>query len=242
MNDGPRASGLGQQTNHLVGTEPGARSPKPVRIGVLVSGSGTNLQAILDACARGEIPGRVVVVASSTAKAYALVRAGQAGIPAVVLAPRSFPGREAYDARLAEVLQAHDVDLVCLAGFLQILTSTFVDLFRGRIMNIHPALLPAFGGVGMYGPHVHEAVLASGVKISGCTVHFVDETPDGGPIILQAAVPVRDDDSVESLAARISSHEHGLYPEAIRLFAEGRLQTIGKRVRILRDAAELVPS
>jgi len=182
------------------------------------------------------------VVASSTAKAYALVRAGQAGVPAVVLAPRSFPGRETYDARLAEVLQAHDVDLVCLAGFLQILTATFVDLFRGRIMNIHPALLPAFGGVGMYGPHVHEAVLASGVKISGCTVHFVDETPDGGPIILQAAVPVRDDDSVESLAARISLQEHGLYPEAIRLFAEGRLQTIGKRVRILRDAAELVPS
>ncbi|OLD59486.1 MAG: phosphoribosylglycinamide formyltransferase [Armatimonadetes bacterium 13_1_40CM_3_65_7] len=214
----------------------------PVRIGVLVSGHGTNLQSILDGCARGEIPGRVVVVASTTAKAYALVRARQAAVPAVVLAPRSFPDRQTYDARLAEVLQAHDVDLVCLAGFLRILTPRFVDLFRGRIMNIHPALLPAFGGVGMYGPRVHDAVLASGAKISGCTVHFVDETPDGGPIILQAAVPVHDDDSVDSLAARIAEREHHLYPEAIRLFAGGRLQMNGKRVRITRDAAALVPS
>jgi len=218
------------------------RSGGLIGIGVLVSGGGTNLQAILDACARGEIPGRVVVVASTTAKAYALVRTRQAGVPAVVLAPWSFPDRQTYDARLAEVLQAHDVDLICLAGFLRILTAAFVDRFRGRIMNIHPALLPAFGGVGMYGPHVHETVLASGAKISGCTVHFVDETPDGGPIILQAAVPVQDDDSVESLAARIAEQEHHLYPEAIRLFAGGRLQMNGKRVRITRDAAELVPS
>ena len=235
MKGGPRASGLGQRPNNLVGARPEAPGPRPVRIAVLVSGHGTNLQSILDACARGEISGRVVVVASTTATAYALVRARQAGVPAVVLAPRSFPDRQTYDARLAEVLQVHDIDLVCLAGFLRILTPAFVEQFRGRIMNIHPALLPAFGGVGMYGPHVHEAVLASGAKISGCTVHFVDETPDGGPIILQAAVPVRDDDSVESLAARIAEEEHHLYPEAIRLFAEGRLRVVGKRTLMLDE-------
>ena len=213
-----------------------------VRIGVLVSGKGTNLQAILDACARGEILGRVAVVVSSNPKAYALERARLAGIPAVALTPRSFPDRAAHDARLIEVLQAHDVSLVCLAGFLRILTPAFIEQFRGRIMNIHPALLPAFGGVGMYGAHVHEAVLARGVKVSGCTVHFVDETPDGGPIILQAVVHVRDDDTVESLAARIAEVEHRLYPLAIRLFAEGRLHTNGKHVQIARDAHELVRS
>jgi len=213
-----------------------------VRIGVLVSGHGTNLQAILDACARGEILGRVAVVVSSNPKADALERARRAGIPAVALTPRSFPDRATHDARLIEVLQAHDVSLVCLAGFLRILTPAFIEQFRGRIMNIHPALLPAFGGVGMYGAHVHEAVLARGVKVSGCTVHFVDENPDGGPIILQAVVHVRDDDSVESLAARIAEVEHRLYPLAIRLFAEGRLHTHGKHVQIARDAYELVRS
>lgn len=212
------------------------RGPRPVRIGVLVSGNGTNLQAILDACGRGDIPGEVVVVVSSRSGAYAVERARQAGVPAVVLAPRSFPDREAYDAKLSEVLQAHAVDLVCLAGFLRILTPEFIAQFAGRIMNIHPALLPAFGGVGMYGAHVHEAVLASGVKISGCTVHFVDETPDGGPIILQAAIPVRDDDTEETLAARIAEEEHRLYPEAIRLFADGRLHVTGRRVQVWEPA------
>jgi len=216
---------------------PGLRDS--VRIGVLVSGHGTNLQAILDACARGEILGRVAVVVSSNPKADALERARRAGIPAVALTPRSFPDRATHDARLIEVLQAHDVSL---AGFLRILTPAFIEQFRGRIMNIHPALLPAFGGVGMYGARVHEAVLARGVKVSGCTVHFVDESPDGGPIILQAVVHVRDDDSVESLAARIAEVEHRLYPLAIRLFAEGRLHTHGKHVQIARDAYELVRS
>lgn len=213
-----------------------------VRIGVLVSGNGTNLQAILDACARREIPGRVAVVVSSNPKAYALERARHAGIPAVTLPPGSFPDRPTYDGRLIEVLRAHDVGLVCLAGFLRILTPAFIERFRGRILNIHPALLPAFGGVGMYGAHVHEAVLARGVKVSGCTVHFVDETPDGGPIVLQAVVHVRDDDTVESLAARIAEVEHRLYPLAIRLFAEGRLRMNGKRVQITQKPLELVRS
>jgi len=218
------------------------RPSRVLRIGVVVSGNGTNLQAILDACSRGEIPGEVVVVVSSTANAYALQRARSAGVPAVVLAPREFADRESYDARLVALLRAAQVELVCLAGFLRILTPSFVRQFAGRIMNVHPALLPAFGGPGLYGVHVHQAVLASGAKVSGCTVHFVDETPDGGPIILQAAVSVHDDDTTETLAARIAEEEHRLYPEAIWLFAHGRLQISGRRVQILRDTPTLVPS
>jgi phosphoribosylglycinamide formyltransferase-1 len=218
------------------------RPEKVLRVGVLVSGSGTNLQAILDACSRDEIPGQVVVVVSSSPKAYALRRAQAAGVPAVVLAPQDFGDRESYDARLVELLEASQVELVCLAGFLRILTPAFVRQFAGRIMNVHPALLPAFGGPGLYGVHVHRAVLASGAKVSGCTVHFADETPDGGPIILQAAVLVHDDDTAETLAARIAEEEHRLYPEAIRLFAHGRLQISGRRVQILHDTPTLVPS
>lgn len=213
-----------------------------LRIGVLVSGNGTNLQAILDACAGGDIPGSVVLVVSSSAKAFALERARQAGVPAVVLAPKEFSHRASYDARLIELLRSAQVELVCLAGFLRILTPEFVAQFAGRIMNIHPALLPAFGGRGMYGAHVHEAVLASGVKVSGCTVHFADETPDGGPIILQSTVPVEDDDTVETLAARLAVEEHRLYLAAIRLFAEGRLQVIGRRVHVVDPGGARAPA
>jgi phosphoribosylglycinamide formyltransferase-1 len=213
--------------------KPQALSPKPIRIAVLASGRGTNLQAIIDACSRAEIPGTVVVVASDNPKAGALDRARAAGIPVIVLTMRSFPTREKFEERLAEALQSYRPDLVCLAGFLRILSPAFVQQFAGRIMNIHPALLPAFGGVGMYGEHVHRAVLDRGVRVSGCTVHFVDAIPDGGPIILQAAVPVDPDDTALTLAARIAEVEHRLYPEAIRLFAEGRLRIEGRRVQIL---------
>jgi len=204
-----------------------------IRIAVLASGRGSDLQAIMDACDRGDIPGAVVVVASDNPKAGALERARRAGIPVIVLAVRSFPKREQFEARLLEALQSYQPDLVCLAGFMRILSPAFVQHFVGRMMNIHPALLPAFGGVGMYGEHVHRAVLDRGVRVSGCTVHFVDDVPDGGPIILQAAVPVGDDDTISSLAEKIADHEHRLYPEAIRLFAEGRLRREGRRVRIL---------
>ncbi|HEX9533267.1 MAG TPA: phosphoribosylglycinamide formyltransferase [bacterium] len=213
-----------------------------LRIGVLVSGNGTNLQAILDACARGDIAGGVVLVVSSSAKAFALERARRAGVPTVVLTPKEFSDRASYDARLIELLRTAQVELVCLAGFLRILTPQFVEQFAGRIMNIHPALLPAFGGPGMYGAHVHEAVLASGVKVSGCTVHFADETPDGGPIILQSPVRVEDDDTVESLAARVGVEEHRLYPAAIRMFAEERLQVIGRRVYVVDPAGPRAPA
>jgi phosphoribosylglycinamide formyltransferase-1 len=211
-------------------------------IGVLVSGNGTNLQAILDACARGDIPGGVVLVVSSSAKAVALERARRAGVPTVVLAPKEFSDRASYDARLIELLRSAQVELVCLAGFLRILTPQFVEQFARRVMNIHPALLPSFGGRGMYGAHVHEAVLASGVKVSGCTVHFADETPDGGPIILQSAVPVEDDDTVDTLAARVGVEERRVYPAAIRLFAEGRLNVIGRRVHVVAPEGSRVPA
>ncbi len=204
-----------------------------VRIAVLASGRGTNLQAILDASEYGKMPGRVVVVISNIPTAGALARARRAGVPAILLDHREFPDRQIFEARLTEALHAYYVDLICLAGWLRILSPSLVHEFAGRIMNIHPALLPAFGGHGMYGARVHRAVLKHGVKVSGCTVHFVDESTDGGPIILQAAVPVREDDTPSSLAARISEQEHLIYPEAVRLFAEGRLKIRGRRVRIL---------
>ncbi|HLA25148.1 MAG TPA: phosphoribosylglycinamide formyltransferase [bacterium] len=204
-----------------------------IRIGVLASGNGTNLEAIMDACNRGEIPGRVVVVVSNNPKARALDRARLAGIPAVAMHHRAFPDRDTFDAKLVEILHSYEVDLICLAGFLRVLGPSFIRQFPERVMNIHPALLPAFGGLGMYGDRVHQTVLDSGVRFSGCTIHFANEAPDGGPIILQAVVPVYDTDTAQTLAERVVAEEHRLYPEAVKLFAEGRLQVVGRRVRIL---------
>jgi phosphoribosylglycinamide formyltransferase-1 len=213
--------------------------PEPVRIGVLVSGNGTNLQTILDACRAGRIPGQVVVVISNKPDAFALARAQRAGVAAVVIDHRAYEDKRAFEAVLVETLASHQVDLVCLAGFLRILSPWFIGRFPGRIMNIHPALLPAFGGAGMYGERVHQAVIASGARFSGCTVHFADETPDGGPIILQTVVPVLDDDTPTTLARRVAEQEHHLYPEAVRLFAEGRLRVVGNRTRILEESNQL---
>jgi len=206
-----------------------------LRLGVLASGGGTNLQAIIDSCAAGKIDAEVSVVISDV-QCLALERARRAGISEHWLSRHDrvrFPAREAFDAAVRERLQAHHVDLVCLAGYLRIMTSTLVDAYAGRMMNIHPALLPAFGGQGMWGHHVHQAVLDYGCKVSGCTVHFVTLETDGGPIILQRAVPVEEDDTPETLAARILPHEHALYSQAIQLFAQGRLRIEGRRVRIL---------
>jgi phosphoribosylglycinamide formyltransferase-1 len=186
----------------------------------------------MDSCSRHEVQGEVVVVVSNKPDAPALWRAGHAGVPAIVLDHRQFPDREAFETRLSETLKAYSLDLVCLAGWLRILSPAFVRQFAGRIMNIHPSLLPLFGGRGMYGERVHEAVLKAGMRVSGCTVHFVDDTPDGGPIILQAVARVQEDDTPASLGARIAEEEHRLYPLAIRLFAEGRLLIQGQRVRI----------
>jgi phosphoribosylglycinamide formyltransferase-1 len=213
-----------------------------------VSGTGTVLQALIDACRSGEVPAQIAVVISNVPGAFALERARTAGIPAVTIDHREFPDRAAFEAALHDTLDRAGVGLVCLAGFLRILTPAFVDTFAGRIMNIHPALLPAFGGKGMYGDRVHEAVLASGARVSGCTVHFVTREPDAGPVIVQTPVPVEDGDTAAALSARVRREELRAYPLAVRLFAEGRLRVQGNRVHVLRpktggpDRAGAAPS
>jgi len=196
-------------------------------IAVLVSGSGSNLQSIIDATEKGEIPCRVGIVVSNKADAYGLERARKHGIPTEVISHKDFPSREEFDARLVEILRKSGATLVCLAGFMRVLTPVFVRAFPNRILNIHPALLPSFPGT--HGP---GQALNHGVRFSGCTVHFLDEGVDTGPIIVQAVVPVYDDDTEETLAARILVQEHRIYPMAIRLFFQGRLKVEGRRVRI----------
>jgi phosphoribosylglycinamide formyltransferase-1 len=196
-------------------------------VGVLASGRGSNLQAILDACARPDFPARVVVVVSDREQAAALERARAAGVEAVFLNPKDFGDRDAYDASVSRVLDVRRVGLVCLAGFMRILSSAFVQAWRGRALNVHPSLLPAFPGL-----HPQRQALDHGARVSGATVHFVDEGVDTGPIVLQSAVPVQPDDTEDTLAARILIEEHRLYPEAVRLFALGRLQIEGRKVTI----------
>jgi len=195
-------------------------------IAVLVSGGGTNLQAIIDACERGEIPCHVALVLSNKEDAYGLVRAKKHGIPTEVVRHRDFPSREAFDERLVETIRRSGAELVCLAGFMRVLTPVFVRAFPNRILNIHPALLPSFPGT-----HGQKQALEYGVRFSGCSVHFLDEGVDTGPVIVQAVVPVYDD-TEDSLGARILTQEHRIYPMAIRLFFEGRLRIEGRRVRI----------
>ncbi|MBI3292634.1 MAG: phosphoribosylglycinamide formyltransferase [Elusimicrobia bacterium] len=204
------------------------------RLAVLVSGAGSNLQAIIDAINAGKIPqAEIAVVVSSRRDAYAVERARRHHIEAVILNSQECRAPQEFGVKLAQVLEARQVDLVCLAGFLWRLDAGFIQKFRDRILNIHPALLPKFGGKGMYGRRVHEAVLASGEKESGCTVHVVDEEYDHGPIVLQAKVPLLPGDTPGTLAARIQEQEHRLYPEAIRLFSEGRLRIERNHVTIL---------
>jgi phosphoribosylglycinamide formyltransferase-1 len=208
---------------------------KPIRISILVSGQGrgTNMQAIIDACRSGKINGEVVLVIGVRDDAPAMERARAAGVKTVALSPKNFASDDAYNEALLTTLQEHQVDLVCLAGYMRALGANVVNAFRGRIMNVHPALIPAFCGKGMYGHHVHEAVIQRGVKYTGVTVHFVDEEYDHGPIIAQTVVPVEDDDTPETLAARVLKHEHETYTNAIALFADGRLKIEGQRVRVL---------
>jgi phosphoribosylglycinamide formyltransferase 1 len=199
-----------------------------VRVGVLASGRGSNLQALVDASARGDFPAEVVVAISDREHAAALERARSAGIEALFVNPKDFADREAFDLALVRELTARRVDLACNAGFMRILSPAYVRAFAGRAMNIHPSLLPAFPGL-----HAPRQALAYGAKVAGATVHFVDDGPvDTGPIIMQASVPVHPDDTEESLSARILVEEHRLYPEAVRLFAEGRLTVVGRRVVI----------
>jgi phosphoribosylglycinamide formyltransferase 1 len=194
-------------------------------VGVLASGRGSNLQALLDACDAPDFPARIVVVISDRERAAALDRARAAGVEAVWVNPKDFADRESFDLTLVHELQKRQIGLVCHAGYMRILSPAYIQAFAGRALNIHPSLLPAFPGL-----HAQRQALEHGAKVSGCTVHFADEGMDTGPIVLQAAVPVVAGDTEETLAARILVEEHRLYPAAVRLFAEGRLEIAGRRV------------
>jgi formyltetrahydrofolate-dependent phosphoribosylglycinamide formyltransferase len=201
-----------------------------LRVGVLLSGSGRTLQNLLDLAASGELPIRIEIVIASRPDAYGLERAKAAGVPTCVVERRG-TSTDAFSARITEALVAARVELVCLAGFLSLWHVP--PAFIGKVMNIHPALLPRFGGKGFHGRHVHRAVLAAGCEESGCTVHFADNEYDHGPIIVQRTVPVLDDDTEETLAARVFAEELIAFPDAIRWFAENRLRIEGNRVRVL---------
>ena len=201
-----------------------------LRIGVLGSGNGSNCEVILDACARAEIPGRVVLVLSDVADAFILERARKRGVPTKFIGPSQFKTKlePALEQDAARALREADVQLVALAGYMRVLKAPLLRAFAGKIMNVHPSLLPAFPGLRAW-----EQALKYGAKITGCTVHFVDEAVDTGPIVLQETVPVLPNDTAESLHQRIQLAEHRLYPRAIRLFAEGKLQVTGRMVKIL---------
>jgi phosphoribosylglycinamide formyltransferase-1 len=203
-----------------------------LKLGVLISGRGSNLQALIDAAADPSYPAEIVIVISNKADALGLVRAAEAGIATRVIPHREFPDRAAFDAALDTSLRDAGVELVCLAGFMRLLTPGFAQFWHNRLINIHPSLLPAFKGLSP-----HADALAAGVRFSGCTVHYVRPEMDAGPIILQAAVPVLDGDSEDDLAARILAAEHRSYPLAVRLIAEGRVRVADERVFI----ADAVP-
>ena len=203
-----------------------------LNLGVLASGRGSNLQAIMDAAENGKLDAAVKVVISNNSNSFALDRAKSRGIAAFHLSRKQFETDEAFDEALLKVLGEHDVDLIILAGYMKMISSRVIQEYRNRILNIHPALLPAFGGKGMYGIRVHEAVIEAGAKFSGVTVHIVDEKYDHGPIVLQKVVPVLDEDTPETLAARLLPEEHQLYPKAIQLFAEGKIRVEGRRVLV----------
>jgi phosphoribosylglycinamide formyltransferase 1 len=203
----------------------------PLRVAVLASGRGSNLQAVIDAIEAGQIQATIVAVISNKSEAVALERARKHGLPEFFVDPKPFAGRpdsrEAYDRALLELLEKQDVELVLLAGYMKIVTAVLVNAYANRMMNIHPALLPSFPGLD-----VQKKAIEWGCKIAGCSVHFVTEGVDEGPLILQAAVPILDDDTTETLAARILVQEHIIYPRAVQLFAEGRLRVEGRRVMI----------
>lgn len=206
-----------------------------ISVAVMVSGQGrgSNMAALIAACADGTIAGKVGVVIGTRAEMPALVRAQEAGIPTAVVSPRKYEDDPVgYGETLLRLFRKYEIDLICLAGYMRRLPDAVTEIYRHRVMNVHAALLPAFGGQGMYGENVHRAVLDSGVKITGCTVHFVDEEYDSGPIIVQRAVSVEENDTPQTLAARVLTEEHGAYVEAVRLFAQGRLQVEGQRVHI----------
>ena len=205
------------------------RSPKKHgRIMVLLSGRGSNFMAIADAAAAGKIDAKIALVFSNKEDAPGLAAARERGLPAMALSPKLFADKTDYDKAIIKEAEARKIDLICLAGYMKVLTPDFCNVYKNRIMNIHPALLPSFPGL-----HVHQQALDWGVRVSGCTVHFVSAEVDMGAIVLQAAVPVLRDDTADTLAARVLVEEHKIYPEAVKLFFEGRLEIRGRRVFIL---------
>jgi phosphoribosylglycinamide formyltransferase-1 len=213
-------------------------APDPINVAVFCSGRGSNLQAILDGIACGAVNARVVLVVSSAETAGALEIARTRGIPGIFLSVKQFSDATAYADHLLAQLQQHHTDLVVLAGYLKMIPEIIVDHYQQRIINIHPALLPSFGGKGLYGHFVHEAVLNYGCKVSGATVHLVDKAYDTGAPLLQKCVPVRDDDTPDTLAARVLTVEHEILPQAIQLFAQGRVQIKGRKAVILPERSD----
>lgn len=203
------------------------------RIAVLCSGGGSNLQALIDAVEAGRINGEIVLVLANASKAFALERARKHGIEAKFISKKEAGSTEAFNDVILSELRRVNADLVVLAGYLPIVGAQVVKAYPHRIINIHPALIPSFCGVGMYGHHVHEAVLAYGAKISGATTHFVDEQVDHGGVIMQDSVPVMEDDNADTLAARVLTVEHRILPESVRLFCDGKLRVDGRRVHVL---------
>ncbi|HEX5802601.1 MAG TPA: phosphoribosylglycinamide formyltransferase [Azospira sp.] len=199
----------------------------PTSIVILISGRGSNMEALLAAVARGELPVRVAAVISNRPDAKGLETAAAQGVPTAVVDHKAYAGREAFDAALAACIDGYAPDLVVLAGFMRILTEGFVRRYEGRLLNIHPSLLPAFPGL-----HTHQKAIEMGVRVHGCTVHFVTPALDHGPVVVQAAVPVLDGDDEATLASRVLAQEHLVYPLAVRWFAEGRLRLDGGRVRV----------
>lgn len=210
-------------------------APGRLRIAVLLSGSGTTLQNFIDLVAAGSLPVEIVLVISSRKDAFGLERAAKAGIPAAVLRPRDFADEAAFTRAVFDKIEARQAQLALFAGFM--VKIGVPPKWEHRVMNVHPALLPAFGGKGLYGHFAHEAVLKRGCKVTGATVHFVDNQYDHGAIVLQKAVEVREDDDAGSLAARVQAAEREIYPQAVRLFAAGRLKVEGGRVKTLPEGA-----
>jgi len=202
--------------------------PDKTRVGILISGRGSNMVSLVEGMRDGSIRGEPAVVFSNVPDAPGLARAAELGVPVEALSHKGFKPREEHEKRVVEILRGHGVELLCLAGYMRLLSPLLVGAFRGRLFNIHPALLPSFPGL-----HAQKQALDYGVKVSGCTVHIVDEECDHGPIVLQAVVPVLDGDDEESLSARILEQEHRLYREAVALYCDGRLKVEGRRVRIL---------
>jgi len=203
-----------------------------LKIGVLISGSGTNLQSIIDNIENGKINGKITVVISNKSDAYGLERAKQHNIDAVFVNQKEYENFEMYNDAIIEELEKHGVEVVVLAGYLKILSGKFIEMYKNRIINIHPSLIPSFCGKGYYGLKVHEAAVNYGVKLSGATVHFVDEEADTGPIIMQEAVEVDFDDTAETLQQKVLKIEHKILPLAVKYYCEGKLEVVGRKVKI----------